>query len=96
MLTNNIIFIISGGDTSKPLGISFRPFANHVRDIKHHKLVYFMVSNPNRWVHLPLNNNYGFYNIKQRLRQFLPPVILSLGRHRNNPHDKHRNMLDKC
>jgi hypothetical protein len=37
MLTNSIILAISRRDTLRPLGITFWPFANSVRDTKHHK-----------------------------------------------------------
>jgi hypothetical protein len=37
MLISNIILIINGRGTLKPLGIQFRSFANGVRDMKYHK-----------------------------------------------------------
>jgi hypothetical protein len=37
MLTNNAMLIISGRDTTSPIGIQFRPFIYNVCATKYHK-----------------------------------------------------------
>ena len=39
MLTSIIVLTISRRDTWRPLGIELKPFANSVRDTKHHSVV---------------------------------------------------------